>query len=99
MNFGRMCHLLLQRLSEDAGKVLQLVHDTRFQDFRSLEAELTAAKIPNVEVCLLQLEQFGLVAHVDGLWETTWAGAGVSNCRTQQLCQADQRTQPSTQND
>ena len=99
MSSGRMCHLLLQRLSEDAGKVLQLVHDTRGQDPRSLEAELTAAKTPNVDACLLQLEQFGLVVHVDGLWETTWAGAGVSSCRTQQLCQADQRTQPSNQND
>lgn len=85
MNYGNMFHLLLERLSEDAGWVLQLVNDTRGLNLEVLQAELAAARIANVKACLNQLEEFGLVVGLNGYWQTTWTGAGVSNWRTQLL--------------
>lgn len=83
--YGNMFQLLLQKISEDAGWVLQLVHDTRGGQLAELEVGLANAKISDVEPHLQELEKLGLVACVDGVWKTTWTGAGVSNWRTQLL--------------
>lgn len=40
MAYGNMFQLLLERISDDAGWVLQLVHDTRGVQLPELQAEL-----------------------------------------------------------
>lgn len=89
--YGNMFQLLLERVSEDAGWVLQFVHDTRGARLAELEAELASARVTGTRRHLQDLEDLGLVACVDDVWATTWAGAGVSNWRTQLLfAEADQ---------
>lgn len=85
MNYGNMFHLLLAKVSEDAGWVLQLVNDTRGGRLAELEVELASANVLHAKCHLQELEQLGLVVCVDKVWKTTWTGAGVSNWRTQLL--------------
>lgn len=86
MHYENLFHLFLARLSENAGWVLQLVHDTRGLVVTDMQAELTHAEIDNVDACLKELEELGLVSPVDGQWKTTWKGAGVTNWRTHLHC-------------
>lgn len=86
MAYGNMFHLLLERISDDGGWVLQLVHDTRGVQLHELKVELARANIDQVPARLAELEALGLVVCVDEVWKTTWTGAGVSNWRTQLHC-------------
>lgn len=86
MNYGNMFQLLLAQLSEDAGWVLQLVHDTRGGRLAELRSELVNARVFRVEERLRELEGFGLIVCIDEIWKATWTGSGVSNWRTHLLC-------------
>lgn len=86
MNYGNMFQLLLAQLSDDAGWVLQLVHDTRGGRLGELRSELVNACVFRVDERLRELEGLGLVVCVDEIWKATWTGSGVSNWRTQLLC-------------
>ena len=92
MNYENKFHLLLGKVSEDAGWVLQLVRDTGGGHLAQLRAELAYAGVFRVEASLRELETLGLVACVDGLWNATWLGAGVSSWRTQLLCADEGQT-------
>lgn len=83
--YGNMFQLLLEKVSEDAGWVLQFVHDTRGARLEELESELVSAKVSGTRSHLQNLESLGLVVCIDEVWKTTWTGAGVSNWRTQLL--------------
>lgn len=49
MSYRNLFHELLMQLSEEAGWVLQLVHDTRGAHLAELEPELSAAKISQAD--------------------------------------------------
>jgi len=83
MNYTNPFHQLLQQMSEDAGWVLQLVHNTRGARLAELAPELESARISQPEKHLRELENLGLVACEGEIWKATWSGAGVSNWRTQ----------------
>ena len=83
--YSNMFQLLLEKVSEDAGWTLQLVHDTRGAQLAELKAELANARVSDPQACLKELEELGLVVCVDSVWKTTWTGAGVSNWRQQLL--------------
>lgn len=74
---------LLGKVSEDAGWVLQLVHDTRALTRNELEEAVSHAKISDLDSCLKELVDLDLVVQLHDQWKATWSGAGVSNWRTQ----------------
>lgn len=92
--YGNIFQLLLERVSEDAGWVLQIVHNTRGAGLTEPElvAELDQARVSGVQRHLKNLEDLGLVVCVDSIWKTTWTGAGVSNWRTQLLSAEEGQT-------
>lgn len=83
--YGNMFQLLLEKVSDDAGWVLQFVHEMRGIELPELEGELKRASISGAKRHLQSLEKLDLVECVNSIWKTTWAGAGVSNWRTQLL--------------
>ena len=91
VDYANLFQRLLGQVSEDAGWVLQLVHDTRGLVREELEDALTSAKIKDLDSCLKELVDLGLVVQQQGQWKTTWSGAGVSNWRTQLQCADGQR--------
>ena len=96
VHYANFFHGLLAQVSEDAGWVLQLVHDTRGLALDELEAALNHGNIKDLNSCLNELVDLGLVVQQQDQWKTTWSGAGVSNWRTQLHC-ADEKpvTEPS----
>ena len=92
--YGNMFQLLLEKVSEDAGWVLQIVHNTRGAQLTEAElaAELAQAKVSGLKRHLKDLKELGLVVCVDSIWKTTWTGAGVSNWRTQLLSAEEGQT-------
>ncbi|MBQ68682.1 hypothetical protein CL689_01275 [Candidatus Saccharibacteria bacterium] len=92
--YGNIFQLLLERVSEDAGWVLQIVHNTRGAGLTEAElvAELDQARVSGVQRHLKNLEDLGLVVCVESIWKTTWTGAGVSNWRTQLLSAEEGQT-------
>lgn len=92
--YGNMFQLLLEKVSEDAGWVLQIVHNTRGAQLTEAElaAELAQARVSGLKRHLQDLEELGLVVCVDSIWKTTWTGAGVSNWRTQLLSAEEGQT-------
>lgn len=82
--YSNMFHHLLDKVGEEAGWVLQLVHEARGTELTDyLEAELARANIPGAKRHLQKLKNLDLVECINSIWKTTWTGAGVSNWRTQ----------------
>ena len=84
-NYDNVFHELLGKVSEDAGWVLQVVHDTRALTKNELEEALADARIKDLDSCLRELVALDLVVPLHDQWKATWTGAGVSNWRTQLL--------------
>ena len=84
-NYDNAFHELLGKVSEDAGWVLQVVHDTRALTKNELEEALADARIKDLDSCLRELVALDLVVPLHDQWKATWTGAGVSNWRTQLL--------------
>jgi hypothetical protein len=97
MNYTNPFHQLMQQMSEDAGWVLQLVHNIGGARLDQLAPELELAGISQAEKHLQELETLGLVVFDGEIWKTTWTGAGVSNWREQLQSAEDENGQVVTE--
>ena len=74
MVYQNRFHRVLERVDEKAVQVLQLAHRI---------GGLSLDDLVDGESYLGELAALTLVAQLNGIWRTTWAGAGVANWRAQ----------------
>jgi len=66
MPYDNLFHQLLARLREDAGWMLQLIHDTRGIVAEDLPGALALSQVCNTDSCLRELEALDLVVRPEG---------------------------------